>query len=148
MYTYKHVKAFDSIDNLFLLKKLLSLGVSNERVVWFKSYLSDRKQSVRIGHKLSDTPSPGATWRAPRFYTWSFVFNIYINDLSTVPDECPLESYVDDSMVYLSFSIKNIEIAEAQLANNLKKIAVYTVVLIVYLLTPRRPSFFYLGRLK
>jgi hypothetical protein len=51
-------------------------------------------------------------------------------------------------MVYLSFSIKNIEIAEAQLPNNLKKIAVYTVVLIVYLLTPRRPSFFYLGRLK
>ncbi len=53
------------------------------------------------------------------------LFNIYINDLPTVPDKCPLESYVDDSKVYLSFSIKGIELAELQLTNDLRKIAAW-----------------------
>ena len=47
-------KAFDSIEHSLLFKKLHSLGVSRKAVDWFKSYLSDRSQSVRIGHILSE----------------------------------------------------------------------------------------------
>lgn len=117
-------KAFDSINHLLLLNKLRSMGVSNETIAWFKSYLSERKQSVRIGHKLSDTRSvkhgvPQGSILGP------LLFNIYINDLSTVPDKCPLESYVDDSKVYLSFPIINIGLAEAQLTNDLRNIAAW-----------------------
>ena len=46
-------KAFDSIDPSLLLTKLRSLGFSNGAVDWFKSYLSERSQIVRIDTTLS-----------------------------------------------------------------------------------------------
>ena len=42
-------KAFDSIDRMSLLKKLRAMGTSKEAIEWFRSYLTGRKQSVRIG---------------------------------------------------------------------------------------------------
>ncbi len=41
-------KAFDSIDHALLLKKLQVLGVSNDALCWFQSYLTGRQQVVRI----------------------------------------------------------------------------------------------------
>ena len=98
-------KAFDSIEHSLLFKKLHSLGVSRKAVDWFKSYLSDRSQSVRIGHILSEGRVithgiPQGSILGPA------LFSIYINDLPTTPIACPLESYVDDSKIYLSFSFK------------------------------------------
>ena len=53
------------------------------------------------------------------------LFSIYINDLPTTPIVCPLESYVDDSKIYLSFSYKDINVAEIQLTNDLRRIAAW-----------------------
>ena len=47
-------KAFDSIQHDSLLSKLHLLDVSDPILAWFKSYLSSRKQVVRIGSVLSD----------------------------------------------------------------------------------------------
>ena len=41
-------KAFDSIRHDKLSSKLQSLGVSDSALAWFKSYVSSRKQVVRI----------------------------------------------------------------------------------------------------
>ena len=41
-------KAFDSIDHALFLEKLKMLNVSDEAICWLKSYLTDRKQAVRI----------------------------------------------------------------------------------------------------
>ena len=48
-------KAFDSIDHSLLLTKLSTLGLSKVYLEWFKSYLSQQGQSVRIGSQLSET---------------------------------------------------------------------------------------------
>ena len=48
-------KAFDSIDHIILLRKLRRIGVSDQALRWFRSYLSDRKQFVRIGSATSET---------------------------------------------------------------------------------------------
>ena len=42
-------KAFDSIDHNKLLSKLKSLGTSSFALDWFRSYLKDWRQYVRIG---------------------------------------------------------------------------------------------------
>ena len=117
-------KAFDSIEHSLLLKKLHSLGVSRKAVDWFKSYLSDRSPSVRIGHILSEGRVithgiPQGSILGPA------LFSIYINDLPMTPIACPLESYVDDSKIYLSFSFKDITVAEIQLTDDLRRIAAW-----------------------
>ena len=45
--------AFDTVDHQLLLKKLRSLGLDNNSMDWFKSYLSAREQVVSIGNCLS-----------------------------------------------------------------------------------------------
>ena len=47
-------KAFDSIQHDNVLSKLHLLGVSAFALAWFKTYLSLRKQVVRMGSDLSD----------------------------------------------------------------------------------------------
>ena len=49
-------KAFDSISHSILLQKL-GLVAADKATKWFKSYLSDRTQTVRIGISTS-TPLP------------------------------------------------------------------------------------------
>ena len=46
-------KAFDSIDHNKLLSKPKSLGTSSFALDWFRSYLKDRRQYVRIGSEHS-----------------------------------------------------------------------------------------------
>ena len=46
-------KDFDSVQHDILLKKIMDLGVTSEVLNWFKSYLSNRSQYVRIGTETS-----------------------------------------------------------------------------------------------
>ena len=48
------------------------------------------------------------------------LFNIYINDLPGIPRVCSVESYVDDSKLYLTFPLKEAFTAMAQLSEDLK----------------------------
>lgn len=53
-------KAFDSVDTGLLIKKLAKFPIANETLKWLVSYLSDRKQYVRVGKSNSsmfDVPS-------------------------------------------------------------------------------------------
>ena len=46
--------AFDRVDHPLLFQKLSDVGVSNEDLSWFKSYLSDRTVCTEVdGHKSS-----------------------------------------------------------------------------------------------
>ena len=63
-------KAFDSIEHSRLINKLRLLGVSEKAADWFKSFLSHRIQSVRIGHILSRA-SRGGKWCTSGLYSRS-----------------------------------------------------------------------------
>ena len=47
-------KAFDSIDHSILLRKLKAVGVSLSVLEWFYSFLTDRRQYVRIGSSTTN----------------------------------------------------------------------------------------------
>ncbi len=47
-------KAFDTIDHNILLKKLSKYSLSVNVVEWFKSYLTNRKQLIKVNGVKSD----------------------------------------------------------------------------------------------
>ncbi|CAB4020455.1 Hypothetical predicted protein [Paramuricea clavata] len=98
--------------------------VSGEALNWFESYITDRKQFVRIDSSVSEVlpithrVSPGAILSP-------LLFCIYINDLSRVPQASELESFVDDSKIFMSFPIEDIASAKTKIEEDLKLVATW-----------------------
>ena len=64
-------KAFDRVDHSILLKKLELYDVTDRNHLWFKNYLSNRKQFIQINIEenteleaitLSESESVNRTW--------------------------------------------------------------------------------------
>ena len=119
-------KAFDSVDHNMLLQIILNLGVSSAVHKWFKSCLSDRWQYVRIG--TTSSAPVALSYGIPQGSDLSsFLFNIYTDTFSSVPNSCSLESYVDDSNVddsktFLSFSLSHMEHSLLHIEEDLHRI--------------------------
>ena len=95
-------KAFGSINRGLLLSKLRKIGVSNSAHKWFKSYLSDRSQVV----KIEDTTSKALPleFGVPQgSILGPLLFTVYVNDLPLVPRYCQSAIYVDDDKFFLAF---------------------------------------------
>ena len=91
-------KTFDSIEHNILLQKLRLIGVPKTTLEWFKSYLSDLRQFVRLAHQRSESQT--ITHGVPQgSILGPILFSIYISSGS-------LESYVDDSKLFLFFVVK------------------------------------------
>ena len=115
-------KAFDSIDHARLLHNLSIVGASPSTVNWFKSYLSSRYQYVRIGSTHSNTLP--ITHGAPQGAILSpLLFCIYLNDLLLAPSSCNQKSYVDDSKLFLSLSLIELDAAIEKLEQDLLSVA-------------------------
>ena len=94
-------KAFDSIRHDLLLLKRHKAGLSDGALAWFKSYLSQRNQVVRIENALYK-PLPLSVGVAHGSILGPVLFTLYINDLITVPKQCQVLGYVDDTKIFLA----------------------------------------------
>ena len=111
-------KAYDSINHDLLLGKLRSLGVSPSALRWFYSYLTGRRQAVRIGSTLS-SKLPIKNGVPQGSILGPILFSLYINDLPTVSQHCNIESYVDDSKLFLAFSLNELDDAVTKVNQDL-----------------------------
>ena len=93
-------KAFDIVPHQRLLKKMENLGIAGNTLQWIKSFLSDRKQRVRVKNEFSSWTSvksgiPQGSVLGP------ILFVMFINDMpDIVKSMCLL--FADDAKIFRS----------------------------------------------
>ena len=93
-------KAFDTVDYTILTTKLNAIGIDDSAGSWFKSYLTGRKQVVKINERLSTAGN--ITCGVPQgSILGPLLFNIYVNDMITSVN-CDLFLYANDSTLLVS----------------------------------------------
>jgi hypothetical protein len=97
-------KAFDCLPHDILLAKLHAYGLSEKAVSLLKSYLTDRKQQIKIGNVVSKWDGikkgvPQGSILGP------LLFNVFINDIFSFVNKSNLYNYADDNT--LSFHSPN-----------------------------------------
>lgn len=93
-------KAFDTVNHAVMLSKLSCFNFSNTALAWMSSYLSNRRQCVKVGDTLSSVMN--CTMGVPQGSVLGpLLFSMYINNL---PQHCPqdihLQMYADDTVVW------------------------------------------------
>ena len=117
--------AFDTIDHTILLDRLnVYYGISELALGWFRSYLSGRTHSVKIGSTLSHPASlqygvPQGSVLGP------ILFSLYTNPISSIihsHSSIDYHFYADDTQLYISLSPANLSHSIQKLKNCLNDI--------------------------
>ena len=107
-------KAFDRINHNILIKKLLSLGVRESLVPWICSFLSNRRQAVKVDGFLSEwVPVNGGVPQGTKL--GPVLFLVMINDLELRSTKMNHWKYVDDITLSESLSINEISTLQLEL---------------------------------
>ena len=114
-------KAFDTIDHKLLLRKLSIYGDSVSAVSWIKSYLSNRKQFVKLGNQSSELLPikqgvPQGSILGP------VLFLLFVNDMPLNIFKSTMDIYADDTTMSSSASSDEIPKLKEALLEDLQKV--------------------------
>jgi hypothetical protein len=93
--------AFERVNHKILLKVLFHVGFGEPLLLWFMSFLSDRKQFVKVNGIKSwviDVPS-GVSLGG---HLSSLLFSLFINGVKDVINESNCLLFADDLKLYIT----------------------------------------------
>ena len=115
-------KAFDTINHNILLEKIHCYGIRGLPHAWFSSYISDRKQYVKIGDTESSLRA--MTCGIPQGSTLGpLLFLLYINDLPNSSKKLMFRIFADDTNIF--YSSNNLDELERVVNDELEKVLKY-----------------------
>ena len=89
-------RAFETVNREILLKKLKCYNFSEDTIKWFNSYLTNRRQIVKVnGIYSSEVEVKCGVPQGSKIS--NTLFTIYINDIVKVV-ECDVLMYADDTL--------------------------------------------------
>lgn len=90
-------KAFDSVDQNIMLRKCRKLKIDS---FWFKSYLMNRTQSMRMKNIMSNKQN--INYGVPQgSILGSILFNIFVHDVTEHVENCLLIQYAGVRNFYI-----------------------------------------------
>ena len=92
-------KAFDTINHNILLSKLYKYGIRGTPFLWFKSYIENRQQYVKINDIESDLLKmdcgvPQGSTLGP------LLFLLYVNDMANASSKLLFRMFADDTNIF------------------------------------------------
>jgi len=89
--------AFDCVNHELLITKLHHYGVRGNALLWIKSYLNNRKQSVKVNNSVQ-SPYTSITAGIPQgSILGPFLYLVFANDLPVATRNSKLIAYADDT---------------------------------------------------
>ncbi len=114
-------KAFDSVNHLLLLKKLIKINIDTH---WFDSYLSNRTQSVRLNNTVSSKLN--VNYGVPQgSILGPLLFNIFVNDLPDFIGDGILVQYADDTQFLHSGPLDDLKVIISKTEETLRRARTY-----------------------
>uniref|UniRef100_A0A2S2Q917 RNA-directed DNA polymerase from mobile element jockey n=1 Tax=Sipha flava TaxID=143950 RepID=A0A2S2Q917_9HEMI len=93
------VKAFDRVDHAILIDILYKSGFGEPILSWFKSYLSDRVQWVKVlGSKSAVVPVPSGVPQGGHLSP--LLFSLFINGITKAVPNCRFLMFADDLKLF------------------------------------------------
>ena len=118
-------KAFDTIDFSVLIKKMHTLNFSKRFLYWIFSYLTDRRHFVQIDSNISNTLY--TNFGVPQGSILGLVlFNLCVADMKSISNGSECIQYADNSTIYRSCNMKNINKCSNEVESDLNAVEVWS----------------------
>ena len=121
MISIDYCKAFEMVDHSILLQKLQAYGLDNKSLIWFRSYLNERRQLVSMGN--IESPTAFVRHGVPQgSILGPLLFIAFINDLPLHVSSAQIDLYADDTTLTSASNSDSVRVLQSSLTTAISEV--------------------------